>query len=107
MSDQSAYNPNLINVDIINLDLILYMIPIIIIIILILQFLVFGQSAFNPHTKAYFFYLPNTDSIISILPFLLFVMLFLTAFFVTYISYQRILFYPDTNENTPFSWSNT
>ena len=63
------------------------------------------RSKLDPSTPYYSFYLPNADMIVSILPFLLIGILVLTAFFATYLSYQRILFVPDTNENKPFSWS--
>ena len=65
------------------------------------------RSKYDPSVPYYTFQLPNADIIISILPFFLFGLLVLTAFFATYISYQRILFVPDTNADKPFSWSNT
>ena len=65
------------------------------------------RTKFDPSVPYYTLQLPNADTIISILPFFLFGLLVLTAFFATYISYQRVLFLPDTNENKPFSWSNT
>jgi hypothetical protein len=61
----------------------------------------------DPSVPYYTLQVPNADTIISILPFFLFGLLVLTAFFATYISYQRILFVPDTNADKPFSWSNT
>jgi len=59
----------------------------------------------TPSVPYYTLQIPNADTIVSILPFLLFGILLFTAFFVTYISYQRILFLPDMNEEKPFSWS--
>ena len=63
------------------------------------------ERKLNPSVPYYIFYLPNADTVISILPFLLFGILVLTAFFSTYISYQRVLFLPDINPQKPFSWS--
>jgi hypothetical protein len=65
------------------------------------------RSKLDPSVSYYTFQLPTADTIIAILPFLLFAILVLTAFFATYISYQQILFVPDTNAEKPFSWSNT
>ena len=63
------------------------------------------QFKLTPSVPYYSLQIPNADTIISILPFLLFGILLFTAFFATYISYQRILFLPDTNADKPFSWS--
>jgi hypothetical protein len=59
----------------------------------------------KPTSKFYTFSVPNMDTIVSILPFLLFAMLLLTAFFTTYISYQRVLFAPDMTSTNPLSWT--
>jgi len=59
----------------------------------------------KPKSKFYTFSVPNMDTIISMLPFLLFGLLFLTAFFATYISYQRVLFAPDMSSSNPLSWT--
>jgi len=59
----------------------------------------------KPKSKFYTFSVPNMDTIISMLPFLLFGMLILTAFFATYISYQRVLFAPDMGSSHPLSWT--
>jgi len=48
---------------------------------------------------------PNADTIVNVLPFLLFAILLLTAIFATYVSYQQILFYPSTDSAQPLSWS--
>jgi hypothetical protein len=50
----------------------------------------------DPSSHVYRVPFPNADTILLILPFFLFALLLVTAFFVTYYSYQRILFYPDT-----------
>lgn len=62
------------------------------------------RAKFDPSTKQYFLPIPNADTVLSILPVILFVTLFLTAIFATYFSYQRLLFLPDTNSNNPYSW---
>jgi hypothetical protein len=59
----------------------------------------------RPKSKLYTVSVPNIDTIVSILPFLLFGMLILTAFFATYISYQRVLFAPDMSPSNPLSWT--
>jgi hypothetical protein len=59
----------------------------------------------KPKSKHYTISVPNMDTIVSILPFLLFGMLLLTAFFATYISYQRVLFAPDMTSSNPLSWT--
>jgi hypothetical protein len=60
----------------------------------------------DPSTPFYTFSFPNADTILTILPFLLFTILFLTAYFATYLSYQQILFYPESKADKPFSWTN-
>jgi len=62
------------------------------------------RARFDPRTKQYFLPVPNADTVLSILPILLFIMLLLTAIFATYFSYQRVLFLPDTTSNNPYSW---
>ena len=59
----------------------------------------------RPKSKSYTVSVPNMDTIVSILPFLLFGILILTAFFTTYISYQRVLFAPDMTSTNPLSWT--
>ena len=62
-------------------------------------------SYMKPTSKYYTLSIPNIDTIVSILPFLLFGILFMTAFFATYISYQRVLFAPDMGSSHPLSWT--
>ena len=45
----------------------------------------------NPY---YIFYLPNIDTIINAIPFLLLGALIIVAFFTTFVLYQQVLFYP-------------
>ena len=52
----------------------------------------------DPSVPFYSFYLPNADTIMTLLPFLLFTLLFLAALFASYLSYQRIFFLPDNEK---------
>ena len=61
------------------------------------------MSIFKPSVPFYTIQLPNADTIVSILPFLLFGMLLLTAIFATFISYQQFLFVPDNKSQIMYS----
>lgn len=61
------------------------------------------MSLFKPSVPFYTIQLPNADTIVSILPFLLFGMLLLTAIFATFISYRQILFVPDNKSQIMYS----
>jgi len=61
------------------------------------------MSLFKPSVPFYTIQLPNADTIVSILPFLLFGMLLLTAIFATFISYQQFLFVPDNKSQIMYS----
>ena len=52
----------------------------------------------DPSTPFYSFYLPNADTIMTLLPFLMFALLFLAALFASYLSYQRIFFLPENDK---------
>lgn len=62
-----------------------------------------SKSIFTPSVPYYTFYLPNADTIVSILPFILFGILLLTAIFATFISYQQLLFVPDETSEISYS----
>ena len=66
-----------------------------------------GTKVFPKPSVAYYgpFPFPNADTIVNMLPFLLFAILLITAMFATYISYQKILFYPSTESDQPLSWA--
>ena len=61
------------------------------------------MSILTPSVPFYTIYLPNADTIVGILPFLLFGMLLLTAFFATFISYKQFLFIPDDKTQIVYS----
>jgi len=60
----------------------------------------------KPSVPFYTFQLPNADTIVSILPFILFGILLLTVIFASFISYQQLLFVPDETSNIsyPYPW---
>jgi hypothetical protein len=64
------------------------------------------QSIFTPLVPSvpyYTFYLPNADTIVTVLPFILFGLLLLTAIFASFISYQQLLFVPDKTSEISYS----
>jgi len=61
------------------------------------------MSILTPSVLFYTIHLPNADTIVGILPFLLFGMLLLTAFFASFISYQQFLFIPDDKTQIVYS----
>jgi len=61
------------------------------------------MNSLKPSVPYYTFYLPNANTIVSILPFILFGILLLTAIFASFLSYQQLLFVPDETSELYYS----